>query len=156
MTRAKSFTIAVSNLSGWPDPGPAVAAARAGAAGILNLEHLGSVKVAADLTARAVKLARRAKGELGVRIAASECLLRETRLDERRGRDGIEHAIDRAPKAGRNASWKRTRRRGARTQCVGGELNRSEGENDSADDCAYNDPNERVPARQRGDLCLRT
>src|ERR1700722_2872863 len=72
MTRAKSFTIAVSNLSGWPDPGPAVAAARAGAQGILNLEHLGSSKVAAEVTARAVQLAPRAKGELGVRIAASE------------------------------------------------------------------------------------
>jgi acyl transferase domain-containing protein/NAD(P)H-dependent flavin oxidoreductase YrpB (nitropropane dioxygenase family)/NAD(P)-dependent dehydrogenase (short-subunit alcohol dehydrogenase family) len=72
MTRANPFTIAVSNLSGWPDPGPAVAAARAGAQGILNLEHLGSSKVAADVAARAVQLARRAKGELGVRIAASE------------------------------------------------------------------------------------
>jgi acyl transferase domain-containing protein/NAD(P)H-dependent flavin oxidoreductase YrpB (nitropropane dioxygenase family)/NAD(P)-dependent dehydrogenase (short-subunit alcohol dehydrogenase family) len=72
MTGSQPFTIAVSNVSGWADPGPAVAATRAGAAGILNLEHLGSAKVAADLVARAVSLARRAKGELGVRIAASE------------------------------------------------------------------------------------
>jgi acyl transferase domain-containing protein/NAD(P)H-dependent flavin oxidoreductase YrpB (nitropropane dioxygenase family)/NAD(P)-dependent dehydrogenase (short-subunit alcohol dehydrogenase family)/acyl carrier protein len=69
MTGAQPFTIAVSNVSGWSDPGPAVAAARAGAAGILNLEHIGGAQAASDSVARAVSLARRAKGELGVRIA---------------------------------------------------------------------------------------
>ena len=48
MTVPQPFTITVSNVSGWPDPGPAVAAARAGAAGILNLEFVGSAQVAAD------------------------------------------------------------------------------------------------------------
>jgi acyl transferase domain-containing protein/NAD(P)H-dependent flavin oxidoreductase YrpB (nitropropane dioxygenase family)/short-subunit dehydrogenase len=70
MTGAKPFTIAVSNVSGWADPGPAVAAARAGAAGILNLEFIGGAEVAGDTVARAVSLTRRAKGELGVRIVA--------------------------------------------------------------------------------------
>src|SRR3984885_5851036 len=70
MKAAQPFTIAVSNVSGWADPGPAVAAARSGAAGILNLEHIGSATVAADTVTRAVALARRAKGELGVRISA--------------------------------------------------------------------------------------
>ena len=72
MTAAKSFTIAVSNVSGWTDSGPAVAAARAGATGILNLEHLGSAEAATEVVAHALSLARRAKGELGVRIAAGE------------------------------------------------------------------------------------
>ncbi len=70
MTGAQPFTIAVSNVSGWADAGPAVAAARAGAAGILNLENIGSAEVAAATVTRAVSLTRRAKGELGVRIAA--------------------------------------------------------------------------------------
>src|SRR5579862_3264152 len=69
MTVAHPFTIAVSNVTGWPDPGPAVAAARAGAHGILNLEFAAGAKVAADTVERAVSLTRRAKGELGVRIA---------------------------------------------------------------------------------------
>jgi len=69
MTVAQPFTIAVSNVTGWPDRGPAVAAARAGAAGILNLENIGA-EVAAGIVARAVSLTRRAKGELGVRIPA--------------------------------------------------------------------------------------
>jgi acyl transferase domain-containing protein/NAD(P)H-dependent flavin oxidoreductase YrpB (nitropropane dioxygenase family)/NAD(P)-dependent dehydrogenase (short-subunit alcohol dehydrogenase family) len=72
MTAAQPFTIAVSNVSGWNDSGPAVAAARSGAAGILNLEHIGGAEVAAEMVARALVLARRAKGELGVRIAACE------------------------------------------------------------------------------------
>ncbi len=77
MTAAQPFTIAVSNVSGWADPGPAVAAARAGAAGIVNLGHLGDARVAADVVERAVSLTRRAKGELGVRIAAGESWAQE-------------------------------------------------------------------------------
>jgi acyl transferase domain-containing protein/NAD(P)H-dependent flavin oxidoreductase YrpB (nitropropane dioxygenase family)/NADP-dependent 3-hydroxy acid dehydrogenase YdfG len=69
MTAARRFTIAVLNVTGWPDPGPAVAAARSGAVGILNLEYIERNK-AADMVARAASLVQRAKGELGVRIAA--------------------------------------------------------------------------------------
>ena len=65
------FTVAISNVSGWLDPGPTVAAARAGGTGILDLEHADSTKAATDIVVRATALARRAKGELGVRIAAS-------------------------------------------------------------------------------------
>ena len=71
MSPARSFTVAVSNVAGWLDPGPAVAAARADGTGILNLEYAGSSKIAADSVARSVLLARRAKGELGIRIGAS-------------------------------------------------------------------------------------
>ena len=55
-------------MPGWADPGPAIAAARSGAAGILNLEFIAGHKPAAEMVARAVSLTRRAKGELGVRL----------------------------------------------------------------------------------------
>lgn len=71
MTAAQPFTIAVSNVSGWADPGPAVATARTGATGVLNLEFVGS-RDAADMVSRAVSLTRRAKGELGVLIDAGQ------------------------------------------------------------------------------------
>jgi len=70
MNAARSFTIAVSNMSGWADAGPAVAAARSGAAGIINVEYIRGLQAAVDIVARAVSLAQRAKGELGVRIDA--------------------------------------------------------------------------------------
>jgi acyl transferase domain-containing protein/NAD(P)H-dependent flavin oxidoreductase YrpB (nitropropane dioxygenase family)/NAD(P)-dependent dehydrogenase (short-subunit alcohol dehydrogenase family) len=70
MTAERSFAVAVSNVPGWADPGPAIAAARSGAAGILNLEFIAGHKPAAEMVARAVLLTRRAKGELGVRLDA--------------------------------------------------------------------------------------
>jgi len=68
--RSAPFTVAVSNVPGWHDPGPPVAGARADTPGILNLEFARDAAVAREFVSRCISLSRRAKGELGVSVSA--------------------------------------------------------------------------------------
>ena len=63
---ARPFEIVVSTLPAWPDPSIAIAGSRAGATGVLNLEHVRDLDAARSALAR---LAGQGRGALGVKIA---------------------------------------------------------------------------------------
>jgi len=63
----RAFEIVGSTLAGWPDPAVAIAASRAGATGLLNLEHTTDLDVARSAVAR---LATFGRGALGVKVRA--------------------------------------------------------------------------------------
>jgi len=63
----RAFEVVGSTLAGWPDPAVAIAASRAGATGLLNLEHTTDLDVARSAVAR---LATFGRGVLGVKVRA--------------------------------------------------------------------------------------
>lgn len=64
---SRGFEILASTLAGWADPAIAIAASRAGATGILNLEDTFAAATARPALDR---LARFGRGSLGVKLDA--------------------------------------------------------------------------------------
>jgi acyl transferase domain-containing protein len=62
------FRIVVQNVCGWVEVGPAIAAIRAGASGIVNLEGASTYAVCVEAIAQATRLAGQAPGDLGFRF----------------------------------------------------------------------------------------
>src|SRR5262245_40930354 len=61
------FELVGSTLDGWADPAVAIAASRAGATGLLNLEHATDVQAARAALERMTAFGR---GSLGVKVGA--------------------------------------------------------------------------------------
>lgn len=65
------FEIAVSNVAGWLELGPAVAAARCGAVGVLNLQRTPQEEAALAIK-RAAQLVKTAPGRLAIKLQAHQ------------------------------------------------------------------------------------